>query len=53
MKTSSWKNASVSPAGKSRPQKVRPLTVKQILKEAYQRHVRDRETLRAVKQCLG
>jgi hypothetical protein len=35
------------------PKKVRPLTVAQILREAYRRHARGKITLIAVKRYLG
>jgi len=41
------------PEPKARPKRTARRTVKQILKTAYQRHVRDRDTLRAVRRCLG
>ena len=51
MNAPSW-NSSSSPR-KEPGKKQRQPTVNAILKEAYQRHGRDRMTLRAVKHCLG
>ena len=51
MNAQSW-NSSTSPR-KEHGKKQRQLSVNEILKEAYQRHGRDRATVRAVKHCLG
>lgn len=51
MNAPSW-NFSTSPR-KDHGKKVRQPSVNEILKDAYQRHGRDRATARAVKHCLG
>lgn len=51
MNAPSW-NSSTSPR-KEHGKKMRQPSVNEILKEAYQRHGRDRATARAVKHCLG
>ena len=42
-----------TPSQKERSRKQRQPSVNDILKAAYRRHLRDRETRMAVKHCLG
>ena len=52
MNAQSWNTSSSAPR-KEHGKKQRQPSVNEILKDAYQRHGRDRVTLRAVKHCLG
>ena len=52
MNVNSWTSPTSSPR-KDRSKKQRHISVNDILKAAYQRYERGRETAKAVKHCLG